>query len=307
MVKLIEEDQVNGDKLRKAREAKGWDWVHVSRLCSLSVAQVKALENGGTDCFYSLSIKNNAARKVALVLGVSDVLDGTVCSPFEAFVEAIPTPPATDRPVLQALPPLATRRSNWIGYGSLSFTLVAVLLWSGLQMQSSLPDVRSHEFVGSVLQQEGSASSFQVAAVASTEKLATPPTTVQPQLALAPSPLPKPSLETEIVPASLATVTGPACAFEGEVAVLEAANPSKSAEKISLMLHKAGKLCVQDASGQVWQEELKPWMGRTFVGKAPWKLHSPVLPHADVYFQGEKLKLTSASARTIALNGKEIQ
>jgi len=307
VVKLIEEDQVNGDKLRQAREAKGWDWVHVSRLCSLSVAQVKALENGGTDCFYSLQIKNNAARKVALVLGVSDVLNGSVREPYEVFVEAVPISPATDSLASPGLLGKLMPSSHWMGYVILSFILVLVLFWSGLQMKPPSQGVRFNEIAGTVVERDSKTPSPRLAEAVPPEIPVIPPGNLQPEPVLAPVSAKKSTQETEIVPALLTTSSSPACAFEGEVSVLEAINPTKSAEKVSLMLHKAGKLCVQDASGNVWQEELKPWMGRTFVGKAPWKLHSPALPNADVYFQGEKLKLTSASARTIALNGKEIQ
>ena len=307
MVKLIEEDQVNGDKLRQAREARGWDWSQVARMCSLSVAQVKALENGGVDSFYSLQIKNNAARKVALVLGVSDVLNGSVREPYEAFVEAVTISPATDSLASPGLLRKLIPGSHWMGYVILSFILVLVLFWSGLQMKPSSQEVRFNEIAGTIVQQDSKTSSPRLAEAVSPENAVIPPGNLHPQPVLGPLSATKSTQETEIVPASLTTSSSPACAFEGEVATIEAANPTKSAEKVSLMLHKAGKLCVQDASGKVWQEELKPWMGRTFVGKAPWKLHSPALPNADVYFQGEKLKLTSASARTIALNGKEIQ
>ena len=307
MLKLIEEDQVNGDKLRQAREARGWDWTQVARMCSLSVAQVKALENGGTDCFYSLPIKNNAGRKVALVLGVADALDGTVRQTTDALTQAIPIPSHADILVSAELPRSVMRSSHWVGYSLLSLTLVAVLLWSGLQMKPSSRDTRVTEVTGTLGPQHSSPSSPPIPAAIATENFAPPMSNPQKASVAAASPVTKPPEEKEIVPASLTTTSAPACAFEGEIAVIEATNPTKSAEKVSLMLHRAGKLCVEDASGKVWQEELKPWMGRTFVGKAPWKLHSPVLPNADVYFQGEKLRLTSANARTIALNGKEIQ
>ncbi len=308
MVKLIEEDQVNGDKLRQAREAKGWDWVHVSRLCSLSVAQVKALENGGTDCFYSLPIKNNAARKVALVLGVADVLNATASQQADDAMDLISLAPVHHAEGASSGRSKPTRWTYWMGYSTLGLIFVTVVVGSGLHLKTSSSEVGRSEVVGSLQKSPNPSNSERVAVAESVgsdllqNQMRTPNGPMVAQVPAKNTPF-----ESEIVPASLGMPSDPACAFEGEVSVLEASNPTKSAEKVSLMLHKAGKLCVQDASGKVWQEELKPWMGRTFVGKAPWKLHSPALPNADVYFQGEKLKLTSASARTIALNGKEVQ
>lgn len=320
MDELIEEDQVNGDKLRQAREARGWDWLQVARLSSLSLAQVKALESGGTDCFYSTSIRNNAALKVALVLGVSDVLK-PLASRSPGLQQTTSTPAlATDTaPAPRDLRP-AVQWSSWLSYGTLSLLFVAVMGWSALQVKPMSTDLMRVQAVAPAPDpQTTSAPAENVAAVAAASAdtsaqsslpsgATTGPTTIAPTPpVVVPVAVNKPPQEVEIGLASMAAAGGARCSFEGATEALEAVNPTKSAEKISLMFHKAGPLCVQDASGKVWQEELKPWTGRTFVGKAPWKLHSPVLPNADVYFQGEKMKLTSANARTIELNGKEFQ
>jgi hypothetical protein len=202
-----------------------------------------------------------------------------------------------------------------MGYITMSLSLIAALLWWGLQrnahvspphnvgVQTVLTDPPS---LGAPVSAEKELAPNENAGPvtdASSVALASP---VQPVAPVFGQALPKP-LDEEWTPASQQAQvrTENACPFEENVSMLEAANPTKSAEKVSLMLYKAGLLCVQDATGKVWQEDLKPWLGRTFIGKAPWKIHSPVLPQADVYFQGEKIRLPSATSRTIALNGKE--
>jgi len=314
-----EEDQVNGDKLRQLREARGWDWVQLARLSSLSVAQVQALEGGGTDCFYSIQIKKNAARKLAKVLGVPD---DTVIHPSEPSVAQIEEPldpqPVPELAVINSRSLYSkSYPSTWVGYIAMTLSLLAGLVWFALRPlpSASRPSWVTADARTSASQVQGSVEADKSRAVTASATAAPVATAaVAPALALeaAPVPLrpplvsPKPNPEgAEIMPAALTVSAVQACQFEGDAAVFEATNPTKSAEKLSLMLHKAGVLCVQDSTGKVWQEELKPWLGRTFIGKAPWKLYSPVLPHADVYFQGEKIKLAATHSRTIALNGKE--
>jgi transcriptional regulator with XRE-family HTH domain len=312
-----EEDQVNGDKLRQLREARGWDGVQLARLSSLSVAQVQALEDGGTDCFYSIQIKKNAARKLAKVLGVPD---DTVIHPSEPSGEQIEEPldpqPVPELAVINSRSLYSkSYPSTWVGYIAMTLSLVAGLVWFALRplTSASRPSWVTADASTSASQVQGSVEADKSRA---STAIAAPvaPAAVAPALALeaAPVPLrplsvsPKPNPEgTEIMPAALTVSAVQACPFDGDAAVFEATNPTKSAEKLSLMFHKAGVLCVQDSTGKVWQEELKPWLGRTFIGKAPWKLYSSVLPHADVYFQGEKIKLAVTQSRTIALNGKE--
>ncbi len=312
-MKSREVDQVNGDKLRQLREERGWDCVYLAKISSLSVSQVHALEEGGTDCFYTVQIKNNAARKLAKVLGVSEdvviqadvAADALESAPLEN--QFVPEQTLLNSRSLYAKSPPST----WLGYGVMSLLLVAGLGWWVLR--PSTLSLRPQEVMGAAT------TSSKMAASTETDKLwasseTAGPAAQPPAVALVTAPTPAASSlpaaqihpnEFEIAPASLPAVADSACLFEGDVAVLEANKPTKSAEKVSLMLHKGGLLCVQDGTGKIWQENLKPWLGRTYFGKAPWKIHSPVLPQADVYFQGEKIKLVSGNSRTIALNGKE--
>ena len=305
---LREEDQVNGDKLRQLREALGWDWGQVARLSSLSVTQVQALESGGIACFYSPQIKNNAARKLARVLGVpEEIVLIPVQAPVEQPEEVAVTALVPEQAVVNSKNFYSkSHPSTWVGYLAMALSLAAALVWLGLRPSTSpirpIPEsvaaLNSPPQLMKLIESEkalgANENAGSVTASSSFLPRATGPALSNPD-------------GQEWTPASQleqARVEN-ACPFEENVSLLEAAKPTKSAEKISLMLYKEGLLCVQDGTGKVWQEDLKPWLGRTFIGKAPWKIHSPVLPQADVYFQGEKIRLASITSRTIALNGKE--
>ena len=268
------EVQVNGDKLRQLREARGWEWTQIARLSSLSVSQVRALETGSTQCFYSLRIKNNAARKVAQVLGIAESEVITVCeAPPSALDElahsvTAPVPVAVHRWHLSR----ALHPSSWMGYSVMALGMAVALGWYGLS-HTPAPSMRH---------------GLQTSA---------PVTLPTAQVLQEPK-------EFEMVPAALTTAVDPACPFQVDAAVMQAKNPSKSPAQISLMPRQAGELCVQDGTGKVWRKALKPGAWSTFNGQAPWTIYSLALPYADVFFQGEKIRPAATPLHTMALSGK---
>jgi transcriptional regulator with XRE-family HTH domain len=62
-------DRIIGEILREWRVSQQLEISELANSASLSVAQIQQLESGGVSLFYSASIKENAARKVAHILG----------------------------------------------------------------------------------------------------------------------------------------------------------------------------------------------------------------------------------------------
>ncbi|AWW50073.1 RodZ family helix-turn-helix domain-containing protein [Polynucleobacter paneuropaeus] len=58
----------------KAREALGLSIQELASKACLSVRQVEQIENGGQSSFYSLKIKNTAAKKIANLLKLNEAL-----------------------------------------------------------------------------------------------------------------------------------------------------------------------------------------------------------------------------------------
>lgn len=54
----------DGSRLKKLREALGWDLSALARRSALSVTQVRQLEEGGDSAFYSAQIKCMAGQRV---------------------------------------------------------------------------------------------------------------------------------------------------------------------------------------------------------------------------------------------------
>jgi transcriptional regulator with XRE-family HTH domain len=62
---------IDGGLLRKQRETRGWTINDMAMRACLSVKQIRQLEEGGSESFYSAAVKLTAAKKVAALLGVS--------------------------------------------------------------------------------------------------------------------------------------------------------------------------------------------------------------------------------------------
>jgi len=62
-------DRIIGEILREWRVSQQLEISELANSASLSVAQIQQLESGGVSLFYTASIKENAARKVAHLLG----------------------------------------------------------------------------------------------------------------------------------------------------------------------------------------------------------------------------------------------
>jgi transcriptional regulator with XRE-family HTH domain len=294
----MHDEQVNGARLRELREARGWDVLELARLCSLSESQVLELEEGGTQRFYSVKIKTNAARKVAQVLNVheSELIREPAVLPADAAVAAKASGSVrADHERLSANP--APKSSSWVGYIILFLVGAGAAAWWFTQAESLKPSRLAEP---------------QAAAPRMPEVLPAP-ATAAPVAEVSPATAAVPTAPAAAVPAELpvadASTNAPVpeeCKFENEAVTLQPVAPNKSADKVSLMLRTQAVLCVQDSTGKVWREDLKPWVGRNFIGKAPWKITSTALPGGDVYFQGEKMPMASSNAQAIILSGKPV-
>ena len=62
------------EQVRQLRLAQGLSLEALARHCTLSIRQLRQIEEGGHDAFYSVSIKQLAQRKVLLVLQDAEAL-----------------------------------------------------------------------------------------------------------------------------------------------------------------------------------------------------------------------------------------
>ena len=289
-------DRVRGELLREWRVSQQCDVTALASRANLSVAQILQLESGGTTLFYTPAIKENAARKVANLLGgdpssVIRLMDDTPWAGGPSVVEELVELSLQRAKAAQA-PSFFSRSPRWLlGLLLAMGLLVAGLAW--LQHQVSLGSVRSMwqastSFLAPTPQPEAApvvSAKPSSAAVAAAVALAAP------QTLAAPGALP-----------SEKTASGAdLCQNNQTAAVLTPVSPSKAGDMVYLVAQKSGAICVVDGAGRSTVLSLKSSEARSVYGSAPWRVHFEHPEQAQLFFQGVRLRLPDASATTVAL------
>ena len=290
-------DRVRGELLREWRVSQRCDVTALASKANLSVAQILQLESGGTSLFYTPAIKENAARKVAHLLGGDPA----------AVIRPMDDVPRVDGPsVVEELVALS-RQSAQAAQAPSGFVrphrwLLACLLTLGLLV------------VGAAwLQLHGSEGGARPLWPASTSHGTLP---AQPETAPAVAALPAPAPAAAAVAAAPAPAPAPApaslpaekalagtdlCQKNQAAAVLTPASPSKAGDMVYVVAQKSGAICVVDGAGRSTVLSLQSSEARSVYGTAPWTVHFEQPQQAQLYFQGVRLRLPDASVTTVAL------
>lgn len=287
-------DRVRGELLREWRVSQQCDVTALASRANLSVAQILQLESGGTTLFYTPAIKENAARKVANLLGgdpssVIRPMDDTAWAGGPSVMEELVELSLQRAKAAQA-PSFFSRPLRWL-LGLLTMALLVVgSAW--LQHQVSLGSVRSLwqtsiSFLAPAPQPETApvVSAKPSAAVAAAVALAAP------QTLAAPAALPS---EQNASGADL-------CQKNQTAAVLTPASPSKAGDMVYLVAQKSGAICVVDGAGRSTVLSLQSSEARSVYGSAPWRVHFEHPEQAQLFFQDVRLRLPDASVTTVAL------
>lgn len=288
-------DRVRGELLREWRVSQQCDVTALASRANLSVAQILQLESGGTTLFYTPAIKENAARKVANLLGgdpssVIRPMDDTAWAGGPSVMEELVELSLQRAKAAQA-PSFFSRPLRWL----LGLLLTMALLVVGsawLQHQVSLGSVRSLwqtsiSFLAPAPQPETApvVSAKPSAAVAAAVALAAPQTLAAPA-----------ALSSE------QTASGAdLCQKNQTAAVLTPASPSKAGDMVYLVAQKSGAICVVDGAGRSTVLSLQSSEARSVYGSAPWRVHFEHPEQAQLFFQGVRLRLPDASVTTVAL------
>lgn len=141
-------NRVRGELLREWRFSQNWDVTDLARRANLSIGQIQQLETGGTSLFYSAAIRENAARKVATLLGADP--DAVIRT------DDVPAAPEAPSQVVQDLVALSRQRAkamqprtHWTRYtGAVAAGLVslAVLAAAGNWLQQKWQNGGAQQF-----------------------------------------------------------------------------------------------------------------------------------------------------------------
>ncbi len=301
----------DGRLLKDLRTAAGLDIHEFSRAASISLAQLRQLEEGGNELFYSQTIKFQMGRKLLRKLGADVVrvaeepvpetpsLFGFAPSPanamsLEEVLSAAPTP---------VLPQPAAPVKAWNKPWVMVLSGVAVLLMAGVfgsQLRSPSPEqerntgmtpapavvvaapaAREAEPVTTTL-----VNSSTPASPPSTEPAA--PTVTPPPVAVAPMPAP--------------TNNPSACQWDsGADNSFMPRGMEKPSTYVHFVANADASLCVQDRNQKITQVNLKAGEKLTVRGTAPWRIQSQQWSAVSVFFQGYRMPVP-ASATLVTLN-----
>lgn len=302
-------DRVRGELLRQWRFSQKWDVTLLARRVNLSIGQIHQLETGGHSLFYSAAIRENAARKVAAALGADPE---SVIRPNEAGQ----TDAQRDAKVVDELieltrkrtkaaktPPILARHPGLIAMLVLpAVVLIAASGWlqqkwqnggaAQFWRQSALSSSRStqvqapaHANIPEPVLGAASAASNSGVAIRA--------------VALTSEPASSAVLSTDAV----AVVNGSHLCQQASAAdtVITPVRPSKPGDMVYIVAHKMGSVCVVDGAGVSTLLSLKVKEARSVYGTAPWRVNFEQPEQAQLYFQGERLRLPDNQATTVAL------
>jgi transcriptional regulator with XRE-family HTH domain len=297
---------VNGDRLRELRLLARLDLSELAKRAALSSAQLEQLENGTHGSFYNASIRRQAARKVALILGADP----------ESVIEAS-APEATVTPALviaesSAVPAPTPERHHLQGWflvrlQSVFSSLGQTEIKARLPRQLKLAGVAGLTLLmlGVWATVKGFSSDRTKLEPSSLESAAMP---VKTTAAAQGAPI-GPTVQTPStihVVDSVPAKTDNGCDMVGAgFAELQAPKALKGAGMVYVVGATGQVVCVRDAGGQAWRHVFGEQRGQSFHGRPPWQLHSPQLAQMQLYFQGSLIRLPTHGLLGVTLQEKE--
>jgi hypothetical protein len=301
----------DGRLLKDLRTAAGWDIHEFSRAASISLAQLRQLEEGGNELFYSQTIKFQMGRKLLRKLGADVVRVAEEPVPeTPSLFDFSPSPAkapsleetlsAAPAPVLHQ--PEATAKNSspsWVPVlAGLGVLLVAGVFGSQLRSpslgQQSKADAAPVPTVA-----VAPAASAATAPVSTTlvnpSTPASPPNTEPAVPAVTPPPV-------AVAPMPAPTNNPSACQWDsGAGNSFMPRGMEKPSTYVHFVANADASLCVQDRKQKVTQVNLKAGEKLTVRGTAPWRIQSTQWADVAVFFQGYRMPVP-ASASLITLN-----
>lgn len=286
--------------LQELRGQAGMDVVQLARIACLSVSQVKCLEAGEDDLFYSLAIKRQAYKRVLMILGAPPPL--AFAEPERDEALASPTPAAVNESLNQIADLTTQPVNDWTSSASAGAQMGRQKIMIGiLAVVTILGGVAALDFL------QGDASVVLASGAPS---------------ALIDKPIPKLDATPEVVPpvvvdparenvptnvAEVAARGASGCAFSSDPGPeVSAGIPKKEGKFVYVLSPTDTSLCVVDGNKQVSTLQLKAGEGRSIYGSSPWQISGNNLADVQIYFQGWRAILPEGAVQKIVLVEKAL-
>lgn len=290
----------DGQLLKALRQEKGLDASVLARMGTMTVQQLRGLEEGEGGEFYSPEIKAHMGRSLLAKLGY--------VPPPVASQGAVDEAPAVAEP---ATPPVqavqAAQAVQTVHAGAMSTRFDASPRASGALgrtagialASAALIAIAYGAFTLARPAPAGSVAAAPTAPAAATSApltVAAAPVTAAPALPVAAKPEP-------VAVATAAASADPACtpADTRPGLAYTPTEPRKAGNFVHLVADKPVRLCVVDASQKATRVELEPGMGRSVPGAAPFVVRGD-LAHLRIFFQGVRVQGDLGASAQVVLN-----
>jgi len=312
--------EIRKEAFTKARESLGLSTKELSSMACLSVRQIEQIENGEMSSFYGPQIKFTAAKKVAALLKLKeeDAFDFGDKAPLEKILETVaeesekveivektsaPKEQSKSQQVEEAHkavirspePAIPYEASKPVAQSNPQKRLI-VLLGVAAALAFAIVNLRPLFFPESPKEEIVLVETVQaappVSAAIEESKPAVPAPTIVPSPVVA-----------AVVPASIVSTECPA--VDALVVTYKPDAPKKFGDMVYVQSKTSQTVCVIDASGKSQNKTLEPGVGTSFYGKPPFKVLTLGLNQVDLYFQGAKVRVGTAS-KTIILEAAEV-
>lgn len=316
---------IDGQKLKTAREERGISAADIAASLTLSRAQIVHIEEGGDKPFYTPAHKLLAVRKYANALNIpyEEIVTGegaeqTIPVPKEE-PPSIPTysyvtsnnlsqiSAAEDRMTATAR---NTEKRRRVLFGAVALCVVIALYAKvrGTAEEAKLPQSLEAQEELSVTEpvieapvaDVAPAAAPVIAADQAAAEIAPVKSVASAEPAEPPNPVAVSAVETLQANASASEEN---CASEpasGELKSWSPAYQRKADTRLFVISSKGGTVCVTDNNGKSRLVSLRPMVGEPFVGKPPYTIRSSQLSSLDMYMQGLRVKVP-ADAKAIRL------
>jgi len=291
--------EVDGSKLKLAREAQGLTPHKLALKVCLSKEHISQLENNESVIFFTASHKIQVAKKVGAALGLNET-DYLINQDFQEIststastaVDPITLPLPISNDLFTKANVKATKaKKNLLIKPTLVFSSIAIMV--GVIIFSN--DLKTNDLMQLVQKpvptQEQNVQVVETPPIEKTvTELPSPVTNEEPELK-------KVLVNNESIP----------CSYQGPGSeIYRTANPSKSGEMVYILSRERQTVCVMDSQNKSFPLDLEAGQSRTIYGQAPFTVISTNLSKFDIYFQGWKVKTPNQEIKSIRLEATEL-
>lgn len=286
----------DGELLKTLREQTGLDRVVLARMGTMTVHQVRGLEEGEGGEFYSPEIKAHMGRTLLAKLGyVAPPAPPGAPAPQSPPPESLPEADPPSPRLAQAPPPPASPRGrSERGVWRIAALGVLVALTVG-----------AYALVGPKPPRQPTAASAPAGAHVPDAPgvVATAVTPLAPpEVPAAAAPAPAPPAPAAAAPAA-AVAADAGCTADAALSSVAytPTEPRKAGNFVYVVADKPARLCVLDANRKATRVELEPGAGRSIYGAAPFVVRGD-MGHLRIFFQGMRVQGELGTGTQMVLN-----